>query len=56
MNIRRYTHFKMVKSGVKYWAADYEDWGTMGMFNFEDKHGTPKESLNRQQEISELTY
>lgn len=43
-------------TGVRYWAADYEDWGTMGMFNFEDKHGTPKESLNRQQKISELTY
>lgn len=31
--------------GIRYWAADYEDWGTMGMFNFSDKHGTPKESL-----------
>jgi hypothetical protein len=31
---------------LKRWAADYEDWGTMPMFNFdENKHGTPKESL-----------
>ena len=32
-------------AGIRYWAADYEDWGTMGMFNFENKHGVPKESL-----------
>lgn len=31
--------------GIRYWAADYEDWGSMGMFKFENKHGTPKESL-----------
>lgn len=32
--------------GIRYWAADYEDWGTMPMFNFdENKHGTPKASL-----------
>ena len=31
--------------GVRYCAADYEDWGTMGLFNFEDKHGTPKAAL-----------
>jgi len=34
--------------GIRYWAADYEDWGTMPMFNFdENKHGTPKASLLR---------
>ncbi|MBR5761840.1 MAG: glycosyl hydrolase 53 family protein [Lachnospiraceae bacterium] len=33
--------------GIRYWAADYEDWGTMGMFSFKDKHGVPKESLLR---------
>ncbi len=31
--------------GIRYWAADYEDWGTMGLFRFENKHGTPKEGL-----------
>ncbi|MCR5416614.1 MAG: glycosyl hydrolase 53 family protein [Pseudobutyrivibrio sp.] len=32
--------------GIRYWAADYENWGTMPMFNFdENNHGTPKESL-----------
>lgn len=31
--------------GLRYWAADYEDWGTMGMFNFNNKVGTPKEIL-----------
>ena len=31
--------------GVRYWAADYEDWGSMGMFSFKDKHGTPKKIL-----------
>ena len=28
--------------GSHYWAADYEDWGTMGLFKFENKHGSPK--------------
>ena len=32
-------------AGIRYWAADYEDWGTMGLFNFENKHGVPKKSL-----------
>ena len=41
--------------GIRYWAADYEDWGTMGLFSFENKHGIPKESMNRQLEISDLT-
>lgn len=41
--------------GIRYWAADYEDWGTMGMFSFKNKHGVPKESLKRQLEISNLT-
>ena len=31
--------------GLRYWAADYEDWGTMGIFRFENKHGIPKQSL-----------
>ena len=31
--------------GVRYWAADYEDWGTMGLFRFENKHGIPKTGL-----------
>ena len=31
--------------GVRYWAADYEDWGTMGLFSFENKHGVPKLGL-----------
>lgn len=31
--------------GIRYWAADYEDWGTMGLFKFEDKHGSPKAAL-----------
>ena len=31
--------------GVRYWAADYEDWGTMGLFRFENKHGSPKHGL-----------
>lgn len=31
--------------GIRYWAADYEDWGTMGLFKFEDKHGVPKLGL-----------
>ena len=24
---------------IRYWAADYEDWGSMGLFKFENKHG-----------------
>ena len=32
--------------GVRYWAADYEDWGTMGLFKFENKHGVPKLGLD----------
>ncbi len=31
--------------GIRYWAADYEDWGSMGLFKFENKHGTPKKGL-----------
>ncbi len=31
--------------GIRYWAADYEDWGSMGMFKFENKHGVSKLSL-----------
>ena len=31
--------------GIRYWAPDYEDWGTMGLFKFKDKHGTPKKAL-----------
>ena len=31
--------------GIRYWAADYEDWGTMGLFKFENKHGVPKQGL-----------
>ena len=31
--------------GIRYWAADYEDWGTMGLFRFENKHGIPKVGL-----------
>lgn len=31
--------------GIRYWAADYEDWGTMPLFNFKDKHGSPKSGL-----------
>ena len=31
--------------GIRYWAADYEDWGTMGLFKFENKHGKPKKAL-----------
>ncbi len=33
-------------SGIRYWAADYEDWGTMGLFRFENKHGIPKKGLS----------
>ncbi|ORX85598.1 glycoside hydrolase [Anaeromyces robustus] len=32
-------------NGIRYWAADYEDWGSMGLFKFENKHGTPKKGL-----------
>ncbi|MCR5545044.1 MAG: arabinogalactan endo-1,4-beta-galactosidase [Lachnospiraceae bacterium] len=35
--------------GIRYWAADYEDWGSMGLFKFENKHGTPKEGLLMEQ-------
>jgi len=31
--------------GIRYWAADYENWGTMGLFKFENKHGKPKLAL-----------
>jgi len=31
--------------GIRYWAPDYEDWGTMGLFKFTNKHGTPKKAL-----------
>ena len=31
--------------GLRYWAPDYEDWGTMGLFKFENKHGKPKKAL-----------
>ena len=31
--------------GIRYWAADYEDWGSMGLFKFNNKHGTPKKAL-----------
>ena len=31
--------------GIRYWAPDYEDWGTMGLFKFENKHGKPKKAL-----------
>jgi len=31
--------------GIRYWAADYENWGTMGLFKFENKHGKPKQAL-----------
>ncbi len=31
--------------GIRYWAADYEDWGTMGLFSFDNKHGVPKAGL-----------
>jgi len=32
-------------NGIRYWAADYEDWGSMGLFKFDKKHGTPKKGL-----------
>jgi len=32
-------------NGIRYWAADYENWGSMGLFKFENKHGTPKKGL-----------
>ena len=31
--------------GIRYWAADYEDWGSMGLFKFENKHGKPKKAI-----------
>ena len=31
--------------GIRYWAPDYEDWGSMGLFKFENKHGKPKKAL-----------
>ena len=31
--------------GIRYWAADYEDQGTMGLFKFTNKHGKPKKAL-----------
>ena len=31
--------------GIRYWAADYENWGSMGLFKFNNKHGTPKKGL-----------
>ena len=31
--------------GIRYWAADYENWGSMGLFKFENKHGKPKKAL-----------
>ena len=32
-------------NGIRYWAADYENWGSMGLFKFENKHGKPKKAL-----------
>ncbi|ORX49217.1 hypothetical protein BCR36DRAFT_370786 [Piromyces finnis] len=32
-------------NGIRYWAADYENWGSMGLFKFDNKHGTPKKGL-----------
>ena len=31
--------------GIRYWAPDYEDWGSMGLFKFQNKHGKPKKAL-----------
>ena len=31
--------------GIRYWAPDYEDWGSMGLFKFNNKHGKPKKAL-----------
>ena len=31
--------------GIRYWAADLEDWGSMGLFSFENKHGVAKKAL-----------
>ena len=31
--------------GIRYWAADYENWGSMGLFKFDKKHGIPKKAL-----------
>ena len=35
----------MVDEYHNYWAADYEDWGTMELFKFVNKHGVPKLGL-----------
>lgn len=32
-------------NGIRYWAADYENWGSMGLFKFEEKYGRPKKAL-----------
>jgi len=32
-------------NGIRYWAADYENWGTMSLFKFNNKHGIPKKGL-----------
>lgn len=32
-------------SGIRYWAADYKYWGTMPMFNFDEKKASPKSIL-----------
>ena len=32
-------------NGIRYWAADYEKWGSMGLFKFENKHGKPKKAF-----------
>ena len=34
-------------TGIRYWAADYEDWGTMPLFKFENMHGVPKKGLKK---------
>lgn len=31
--------------GIRYWAPDYEDWGSMGLFKFNNKIGIPKKAL-----------
>ena len=31
--------------GIRYLVPDYEDWGSMGLFKFESKHGKPKKAL-----------
>ncbi len=30
---------------IRYWAPDYEDWGTMGLFKFSNRHGKTKKAL-----------